>query len=354
MTHELDRMFARARKLQKKGKGFSEANGIARLEHRIETWLSPKKNFDGYLPIVVYGNFQAPEAELSISELGITIDPTPVKEKTVLPALCVLKGKITVEEQSLEAVCDASRRLDLFAGVWVIAHWTNSPVRWRSAITHGMIRAGGALDKLDKVDCLPVIKLIEDLHGELYKRVRAALYWVQEPHRSLLDGPENNALRTFTAYWSAFECLVAAVTADRPMSKLTKRERQKAIDDQLGAWRTNDDPCPTLNRERVTILNQIVDPGLPVRSEHVFKVLFSDDAQVEKYMDQCFSRSDKQNRLYQVRNDISHGNIDASDLRELIRVEARVIELWLIVWGMFGRLVPFSTPADRDFHKPAE
>jgi len=352
MTHEEDRMLARARELQEEGKDSSEANSIVFLEHRIETWVPATKKFDGYLHVLVYGDFRAPEAELSLPELGITIDPTPVEKKTVVRAFCVLKGKITVKEQSLEAVCDASRRLNLFTGVWVLAHWAHSPVRWWSYITHGS--HGGVVDKLDEEDCLPAIKIIQGLHGELQKRVRAALYWVQEPHRSLTDGPQNNALRTFTAYWSAFECLVAAVTADHPMSKPTKPERQKAIDDLLDAWRTNDDPCPTLNRERVTKLNQIVDPGLPVRSEHVFKVLFSDDAQVRKYMDQCFRRSDEQNRLYQVRNDISHGNIDASDLRELIRVEARVIELWLIVWGMFGRLVPFSTPADGDFHKPAD
>jgi len=352
MTHELDRMFARARELQEEGKGFSEATSIASLEHRIETWLSPAKKFDGYLPIVVYGDFEAPEAELSLPELGITIDPTPVEEETAFRAYCVLKGKITVKEQSLEAVCDASRRLNLFAGVWVLAHWAHSPVKWWSYITHGT--DSGAVDKLDEEDCLPAIKLFQGFQGKLQKAVHAALYWVQEPHRSFLDAPQNNALRIFTAYWSAFECLVAAVTAVRPMPKLTKSEKQKAIDDLLGTWRTKDDPFPTLDRERVTKLNQIVNPGLPVRSEHVFKVLFNDDAQVEKYMDQCFSRSDKQNRLYQVRNDISHGNIDASDLRELIRVEARIIELWLIVWGMLGRLVPFSTPADGDFHKPAD
>lgn len=217
-----------------------------------------------------------------------------------------------------------------------------------------MVGAGNAVDKLDKEDCLPVIKLIEGRHGELYKQVRAALYWMQEPHRSILDGPKKNALRTFTAYWSAFECLVAAVTAFRPMTKRTKQGKQKAIDDLLDAWRPKDETIPTLDRERVTKLYQIVNPGLSVRTEYVFKVLFGDDAQVKKYMDQCFSRSDKLNRLYQVRNDISHGNIDASDLRELIRVEARVNELWLIVWGMFGMLVQLSTPADGDFHKPAD
>ncbi len=141
--------------------------------------------------------------------------------------------------------------------------------------------------------------------------------------------------------------------AVRPMPKSTKQERQKEIDGLWDGWRTNDDPHPTPSLERVTELHRIVSLGLPVRSEYVFKVLFSDDAQVKKYMDQCFDRSDKQNRLYQVRNDISHGNIDASDLLELIRVAARVSELWMIVWGMFGRLIPFSSPADRDFHKPA-
>jgi hypothetical protein len=351
VTDEIERLFTRARELEKEGKSFSEASSIADLERRIEIWPSPAKTFDGYLHVLIYGDFKAPEKELSVPELGLTIDPTPV-EGTVIRAICVVRGKIMVQEQSLQAVCDAAHRLDLFAGVWVLAHWAHSPVRWWSYITHGTLASGG--DELDREDCTPAIRLIRKLPEELQTRLRAALYWVQEPHRGLLDAPQNNALRTFTAYWSAFECLIAAVTTVLPMPKLTKPEKQKAIDDLLESWRTNDDPHPKLNLERVIALHRIVEPSLPVRSKYVFKILFRDEAQVRKYMEQCFHRHDKRNSLYQVRNDISHGNIDASDLLELIRIEARIIELWLIVWGMFGRLIPFSTPVDGDFHKPAE
>lgn len=97
MTHEIDRMFARARELQEGGKCFSEATSIASLEHRIEKWGSPANKFDGYLDVRVYGDFRAPEAELSLPELGITIDPTPVEEKTVFPALCVLKARLRLK-----------------------------------------------------------------------------------------------------------------------------------------------------------------------------------------------------------------------------------------------------------------
>jgi hypothetical protein len=55
---------------------------------------------------------------------------------------------------------------------------------------------------------------------------------------------------------------------------------------------------------------------------------------------------ERQQRLYQIRNDINHGSVDAENPTELVRVEARLRMLWLIVWRMFGCFLPFPAPAD--------
>jgi hypothetical protein len=56
----------------------------------------------------------------------------------------------------------------------------------------------------------------------------------------------------------------------------------------------------------------------------------------------------KQNRLYDVRNAINHGDIDGENPEELARVANRYRRLKLMVLGMFGRLVPFRFPIDSD------
>ena len=63
-------------------------------------------------------------------------------------------------------------------------------------------------------------------------------------------------------------------------------------------------------------------------------------------MQDCFLREDRGNRLYDIRNAINHGEIDAEDMRELSRVEDRLSRLWIILLGMIGRLVLFSYPLD--------
>lgn len=89
---------------------------------------------------------------------------------------------------------------------------------------------------------------------------------------------------------------------------------------------------------------EIVNPGLVSKASHALRVCFGDDA--EPYISECFLRADRHNRLYDIRNAINHGEIDAADLKELLRVESRLLKLWFIVWQMFCRFIPFSAPVD--------
>ena len=76
------------------------------------------------------------------------------------------------------------------------------------------------------------------------------------------------------------------------------------------------------------------------------RVCFGGEAEV--YVEECFCRSPSQDRLYDIRNAINHGEVDAENPKELIRIEARLIKLLRMVWGMFGGLIPMPKPVDRD------
>lgn len=77
MSEQIDPMLERARELNNLGLEWSQAWGKAWLEHRIREW--PEKWGDD-LEILLYGDFEAPESEMHIEPLGITIYP----EKLVL------------------------------------------------------------------------------------------------------------------------------------------------------------------------------------------------------------------------------------------------------------------------------
>jgi hypothetical protein len=88
----------------------------------------------------------------------------------------------------------------------------------------------------------------------------------------------------------------------------------------------------------------IVNPGFVGKASHALNVCFGSTG--DRYTEECFRLSPQEDRLYDIRNAINHGDIDAENPKELVRVDARLSRLWMIVWRMFGRFIPFPTPAD--------
>ena len=76
---------------------------------------------------------------------------------------------------------------------------------------------------------------------------------------------------------------------------------------------------------------------------------FSDTG--NRYIEECFELSPPEDRLYDIRNAINHGDIDAENPEELLRVEARLHRLWMVIWRMFGWFIPFPTPVDTELAK---
>jgi len=146
--------------------------------------------------------------------------------------------------------------------------------------------------------------------------------------------------RIYSAYWNAFECLVEAVLVLYPLHKLTKSEKQRLIEDYM-AKRDG----KITSEDIVRCYQEIVNPGFVGKASHALNMCFSDEA--ESYIRECFRLDDRINRLYDIRNAINHGDIDAENPLELLRVESRLHELWIIVWRLFGKFVPFPAPAGR-------
>jgi hypothetical protein len=155
----------------------------------------------------------------------------------------------------------------------------------------------------------------------------------------MMESYRPEALRLYSSYWNAFECLVEAVNLLKPRPTPPKTEKQAQIDDFINKR------GPRLTAADVQeCYHSIVNPGFVGKAAHALGVCFGTDG--EGYVEECFRRSPQEDRLYNIRNAINHGDIDAENPHELIRVNARLPRLWMIVWRMFGRLVPFPTPAD--------
>jgi hypothetical protein len=305
------------------------------LELRIEKW---PLGWGDDLHILIYGDFEPPRAEIHIKSLGITIHPEKEKNTVISCAYCVLEATVKIKEKNFASLVDAKNRINVFLGVWTLADWGNNFISWWSYVTHGT--GGGCTVRLfDEYELQGTIDDILKLPKPIKQKVEAAIYWVREPKNSFKESYRNDLLRTYVAYWNAFECLVEAINILNPLTKLSKSDKKILIDEFVSQRSGN------LTAEDIqTCYQEIVNPGFVGKAKHALTICFPENH--EMYITECFTAQDKPKRLYNIRNAINHGDIDAENLDELIRIESRLSRLWMIVWQMFSRLVRFHAPVD--------
>jgi len=318
-------------------RGFREghARGLAQMEMRIAQWPS---GWGDDLVVLIYGDFKAPPAELDFPELGITIKPERVTTSHIKSAFCVLKAHVKIPSKSVEALFDAAARINTLLGVLAVLNWGNSGFGWWSYITHGT--TNGVRPKLEPDRVQKVIAALGALPQSVERKVRSALYWIREPRQLVMEGYRGDVLRVYAGYWNAFECLVEVVCLLRPPPKLGRVKKQAGIDAFVAAHKGKLDAAAISECYKT-----FVDPGFKAKASHALKVCFPERA--EQYVVECFRMKPKQDQLYMIRNDIDHGNVDADNPSELLRVEDRLNRLWMIVFGMLGLIIPVDRPLDQ-------
>jgi hypothetical protein len=332
-----DGVFARTTQLMAEGFEHSHAFGLAYLEERVALW---PKDWGEALQILIYGDFAAPENDLHFDDLGITIHHEP-KKNTAITGTCVLGATVLVQERTISGVVDAVKRINILLGAWLLVEWGNGSPHWWCYITHHY-GSGAAFSRFSADEWRTAVGSIMGLPTDARKKLEAALYWIRESGRSfrvVSDGNPGDLLRKFSAYWNAFECVVEAINVIRPPKKMSKSEKQRKIN-EFAAARGGVLTASDID----SLYKEVVNPGLVSKAEHALRICFGNDAAV--YMEECFLRKDRKNRLYDVRNAINHGDIDAESPEDLPRIAARLGRLQIILFGMLGRLVRFRFPLD--------
>lgn len=334
-----ERLLERARELKDGGLDWSQASSLAWLEERVRQWPAAWGNS---LHVLIFGDFEAPDSPLVYPSLGISISPEKQENTIISGPQTVLEATVDVPEKSLTALLDAARRINLLLGTQTLHQWGNVGYGWWSWVTHE--GSGGIVEHLafDGID--RSVEVILRFPPEVRKKLEAALFWIREPRNFLADSYRVNDLRMFSSYWNAFECLVDAICILRPRESPSKLEKQAQIE------RFFQDRNGEITVQSISdCYRSIIDPGFRAKAAHALCVCFGDEG--KRYYDHCFAQSDRQNRLYDIRNAINHGSIDAENPEELLRVSSRWGLLWMIVWRMFGCLIPFPAPVDPESAK---
>jgi hypothetical protein len=336
---EADRIFSllrqKAEELVASGIREGHARGLAQLELRIAQWPS---EWDDDLLVLLYGDSDAPPAELDFPDLGITIEPEEVTTSFIKSAMCVLKARVKFKEKSVKALVDAAARINTLLGVLAVLNWGNCGSGWWSHVTHGSM--GGVVPNLELGRVQNVVAALRKLPEPVARKVRAALYWIREPRQLLMEGHRSDVLRVYAGYWNAFECLVEAVCLLCPQSKMRRAEKQAGIDAFVAKRNGKLDAAAISECYRA-----FVDPGFVAKASHALAVCFPYRA--DQYVAECFRMKPEKDRLYNIRNAINHGDIDAENPNELLRVEDRHSRLWMIVFGILGLILPIDRPLDQ-------
>jgi len=314
--------------------GYSElaARDLAQLEWRVANW---PKEWVGFVQVILFGDFQAPQEQISLPAFGITIDPENCAQKTFRSAaFTALMAKVTVREQTVAGLQEAAARINTLLSIWAVLGWGNSGFSWWSHITHGSLF--GLMTALPTDRTESVLTAVNKLDVEIRRRVLFALYWIREPRQFAQENHlRSDGVRLYAGYWNAFECLVEAIQIAKPEAKLTRTEKQRAIEKLFSGKQVD---AALVTEAYLTI----VRPGFVGKAKHALAVCFGENA--ERYIYECFEVKPERDRLYQIRNDIDHGAIDGDDGLELFRVSARHRLLWEIVFIMLGHFIPTDRP----------
>jgi hypothetical protein len=324
----------RTQELETAGMSKRRALGTAMMEYRIALW---PLEWGNELRVVIYGDFQPPQADLHFSDLGIVVEAGAVKWPLVGPPTSVVNARVMVSEKSVAGLVDAGARIDILLGVFAVAAWGNAGTGWWCRVTHGAIT--GVLPEFEQDGLEKAIKAVEHLQPKVRRKITSALHWIREPRQMAMQGYRSDVLRVYAGYWSAFECLVEAMCILRPPPKLGKKKKQEMIDQFLA------DRSGKLDPDSISeCYHKVVNPGFVAKATHALRQCFPDRA--EGYIIECFTTKPEKDRLYDIRNAINHGDIQAENLEELIRVEAKQARLWMIVFGMLGQIIPIPRPLD--------
>jgi hypothetical protein len=191
---------------------------------------------------------------------------------------------------------------------------------------------GGIIQGLDHQGLDKIIAQIENIDSKIRNKLEAALYWIRQSTSLMYQWDIDECCRVYVGYWNAFECLVDAIDILQPLQHLSSAKKNKLIKDFFHSLSKD----PTIS-DIAKCYRDIVDPGFRKKASHALMICFG--AEARRYVKECFELNDEKNRLYQIRNSISHGDIEAENLEELARINERLTKLRLMVVRIIGWLI---------------
>lgn len=332
---------ATVKKLREEGKSFIEASELADLDMKINQW---PKNWGKDLQASIYG-FLEIQVKVELPELGITIEPkkeVPKKDEGgfVFGAPYAYSAKVQVSSRDKEGVLDAINRLEKFLSAWRMTEWPGRAINYWCFLFYRSAGVQTCLDSEKLDNTKRALSAISKYTEHQQRLIWQAAWWLRQCEEPFFNNPNPSVFREYLAYWNALECLTEAICDMGKPKKLTKSQKNTLISNYI----TQINRTPTYE-DINKLYNQVVNPGLPQKVKQALSVCFG--VVGEQYHRECFKKQPKESQLYQIRNDIAHGNIVEYEFDKRLRVEEALSRLHIIVNNMLSILSHQSLMLDR-------
>lgn len=335
-------LMARQKELGDEGYSFHAASEIASLEMAINQW--PEKWGDE-LVAHLYGHLRI-EVEVNIPELGITIKPekkTPKNNQShfVFGAPYSYSAIVKLSSRDIKGLLDAINRLEKFLSAWRMTEWPHRPINYSLRLSNLSVstRAETLLDDNRLENIKKALSAINEYNSKQQKLILLAAWWIRQCERPLWYETTPYTFHEYLSYWNALECLTEAICDICKPDSLTKSQKNNKIQEYIAKA-----SHPLTSEDIATLYNEVVDPGLTKTVKNALNYCFGMVG--DQYHNECFLKSPKGARLYQVRNDIAHGKIAEYDFDNRLRVEEALDRLHLIVNNMLSCLSKQSLMLD--------
>jgi hypothetical protein len=318
--------------LNRKSQGtpIGEAWEITRLEHALKSW---PKQWGNYLHVNLYGGIYITN-DIDIPTLGIHISSIMEKGDFVFGASFCYDCQVKVKSRDIAGFLDAIKRIEIFLNSCSVAlsFSGGSPTKGAGASIHYYCRflSDAGATGLTINDYMDTINsMLDKLYNhppEQHQILLRAMWWMRQARHDFLSGNiAPSIFSLYLSYWNAFECLVDYACKINPLGKLSKSKKKEMV----ANFFQNISDCPSLE-DIEKCYREIINPGLKEKARHALTFVLGHETG-ESFHSACFTKTPQADSLYQIRNDIDHGNIVEYDFSTRLRVINGLNRLQFIV-----------------------
>lgn len=251
----------------------------------------------------------------------------------------VFPGEIELPERTLEGISKALYGLELWADFLCIAVGNPKVTVEVQRPINVVMAAQSNFDYAALQRWESLIRRHSQLETEERRKLASVLWW----YRKASSTAYYSVFDSYTAYWNCLEILCGVSGSKSNQGE----ETDKKIETYLKS------------KKKITTghilhcYNNFVNYSIKEQMKDALKTMTGIDQALEVIY-QCFEIKPEEDRLYQIRNDINHGNIRENSGKDYEKVHFRGMLLWHIVFTLINYKLGHNVSSGMSVNKLAE